>query len=631
MVAQNNKALIDSLEKIALTQKDSDLVKTYNELTWQYRGVSATKAIEYGNKALDEGKKINFNKGIAQAYNDLGILYYDKQEYSKALDYYKQSMQIRSKNGDKKGVAALYNKIGIIYQATGEYLKALENQQKALNLFEEVKYDIGISYSLNNIAVLNYNIGNDEEALKYNFKSIEIKQKIGDNYGLAGSYVNVANIYFKRKNYKEAISYNLHALEICRQTGDKEYLSSTLNNLSSAYVGINDLQNALKTVEESYQIRKELDDKKSMISCLVNMSSIYLKQNKNQIAFQKLNEALKLSTHRNVLPELPSLYGMLTMYYEKKGDLQKALEYQKLQYIYRDSLVNEDLNSKITEMNTKYETEKKQKEIEKNQLELNVKELELNKQKNQRNLLLISIIVLGIFSYLFYSRYKFKQKVLFNNEMMHQQELRSKAIIEAEENERIRIARELHDGIGQQLSAVKLNLSSLESSLDFKKEEQKIMMKNALDIIDDSVKEVRNVSHNMMPNALLKSGLAIAVREFLNRINNTKLKIELEIHGLNERLESTTETILFRVLQELVNNIIKHAQANNVHIQIIRHDNELTIMIEDNGVGFDSAKIKSDGIGLKNIQSRIEYLHGSVNFDSQIGKGTTVTIEVPIT
>ena len=126
-------------------------------------------------------------------------------------------------------------------------------------------------------------------------------------------------------------------------------------------------------------------------------------------------------------------------------------------------MLNEDLNSKITEMNTKYETEKKERALIENKFELTNKELELNQQKTERNILVISIIVLLLLSYLFYSRYLFKQKMIFNKAIMKQQDLRSKAIVEAEENERKRIARELHDGLGQQLSAVKLNMSSVSS------------------------------------------------------------------------------------------------------------------------------------------------------------------------
>lgn len=631
LFSQKNKLLLDSLEKLTLSRKDTDLVKVYNELTWQYRNVSKDKAIEYGNKAVELGTKLSFNKGIAQGYNDLGILYSDKMDYKKALELYSKSMEIRQKTGDKKGVAGLYSKIGVLHQKKGDFTKAMENQQNALRLYEELKYDFGTSYALNNIAILNYDIGNNVEALRYNFKSVEIKKKIGDNLGLSGSYVNIANIYFKNKNYPDAISYNLKALEICRKTGDKEYISTTLNNLGSVYFKVNDMKNALKCIQESYEIRKEWDDKKGMISYLVNLSHIYLKLNQPKLNYEKLTEALKLSKEISTLPEIASLYGAFTDYYESIGDYKNALKSARSQFAYRDSLLNEDLNSKITEMNVKYETEKRQKEFSENELKLKASEFELTKEKTQRNILLISILLIIVISYVFYSRYRYRQKIVFNQEMLKQQEIRAKAVINAEEKERTRIARELHDGLGQQLSAVKLNMSSLESVIDLRNEEQKILFHNALQIIDDSVKEVRTVSHDMMPNALIKSGLAIAVREFINKISNSdKFKIELEITGLNERLESTMETILYRVLQETINNIIKHSQATLVTIQLIRHDDELTLMIEDNGIGFDVDKVKTDGIGLKNIITRIEYLNGKVHFDSQPKKGTTVIIEIPL-
>ena len=149
--------------------------------------------------------------------------------------------------------------------------------------------------------------------------------------------------------------------------------------------------------------------------------------------------------------------------------------------------------------------------------------------------------------------------------------------------------------------------------------------------MDDAVKEIRAISHNLMPNALVKSGLVAAVKEFVSKLNNSdKLKINLEITGLQQRLEPTSETILFRVLQELVSNIVKHANANQISIQLLQHENEITLMVEDNGIGFDtSSKDEMNGLGLKNIQSRIAFLNGQFNIDSATGKGTTVVIEIP--
>jgi signal transduction histidine kinase len=161
--------------------------------------------------------------------------------------------------------------------------------------------------------------------------------------------------------------------------------------------------------------------------------------------------------------------------------------------------------------------------------------------------------------------------------------------------------------------------------------EQNISLQNAFDLIKDAASEVRAVSHSMVPNALLKSGLVSALRDFVQRIGTEKQHINLVLHGLNDRLNENVETVVFRVLQELVNNIIKHAHATEITIQLIKENTELHIMVEDNGKGFDINQLEEkSGIGLKNITSRVEYLNGTVDFDSTIGKGTTVMIDLPL-
>jgi two-component system, NarL family, sensor kinase len=150
-------------------------------------------------------------------------------------------------------------------------------------------------------------------------------------------------------------------------------------------------------------------------------------------------------------------------------------------------------------------------------------------------------------------------------------------------------------------------------------------------LVDESCKEVRSVSHQMMPNALLKSGLASAIREFIDKIDNRILKINLYTEGLDERLEENTETVLYRVIQECVNNVIKHAGANQLDISLLKDPDGISATIEDNGKGFNTTnQQKFDGIGLKNIKSRVEFLKGTVDFDSSEGNGTLVAIHIPI-
>ncbi len=207
----------------------------------------------------------------------------------------------------------------------------------------------------------------------------------------------------------------------------------------------------------------------------------------------------------------------------------------------------------------------------------------------------------------------------------------TRAVLEAEEAERQRIAKDLHDGVGQMMSAAKMNLSAVEAQLNLNTTEQKLAFENIIQLVDDSCKEVRSVSHNMMPNALLKNNLEAAIREFIYKLDPQVLKVHLYAQGLDERLDSNTETILYRVIQESVNNVIKHSGADTLDITIIKEPGELTATIEDNGKGFDTTdREKFEGIGLKNMRTRVEYLKGTIDFDSSPGNGTVVALHVPL-
>lgn len=215
--------------------------------------------------------------------------------------------------------------------------------------------------------------------------------------------------------------------------------------------------------------------------------------------------------------------------------------------------------------------------------------------------------------------------LLFEKNLQLQQ--RTEAVLEAEERERIRIARDLHDGVGQLLAAARMALGKYVSTQNITSEE----VNNASELLEDSIKEIREVSHNMMPGSLMKFGLASALKQFVNKINSSSsLKIDLQIVGLRERIDERIEMMLYRIIQEITSNILKHAQASRVSIELIQHEAELILLIEDNGIGFDSNNPENQGIGLKNIATRVEYLNGSVIFDSSPNRGTSVVVEVPL-
>ncbi|MCZ2222623.1 MAG: tetratricopeptide repeat protein, partial [Chitinophagales bacterium] len=607
--AQKNKHIIDSIENTIKTQTNTTLVKSYSELTWQYRLVNRNKAIYYGHKGIALAKKINDSLGLAQVYNDLGIIYYDKEQYDSSIYLYNESLKIRQSLKDNLGVAKLYNKIGIVYQKQGLFSDALYNQQNALVLFEKENYAIGISYSLNNIGILQQNMGRLEEALIYHKQSLTIKEKLNDKSGLVQSYINIANIYKIKEEFLKAEEYYSKAISFSREMGNQEYLANGLNNLGGLQQKLNKLQEAKKNILESYSIRTSQNDSKGRVSCLNNLALILIDLKQYDSAKQVLNNAESIAEVAvNTKPELIMVYQTKSNLYEKLGDATASLTYYKKYAAYKDSLYNIDMSNKFSELETKYNTAQKEKLIEQQQAAINKNLYDISKQKlllsqnelliaanqlslkdqnelilkqrldstekekqililnkekkidrlqlknqklinNKKNILLSVIITISVLIiwliYSLYRRYKLNKEKQLQQAILKQEQLAATAILQAEENERKRIAEDLHDGVGQLMSAVKMNLSAMQSEIPFSTKEQANTYKKILNMVDEGCKEVRNVSHSMMPNALQKAGLEQAVKELLNQINNNVLKINFYAEGLQKRLESNTETILY--------------------------------------------------------------------------------------
>jgi len=241
-------------------------------------------------------------------------------------------------------------------------------------------------------------------------------------------------------------------------------------------------------------------------------------------------------------------------------------------------------------------------------------------------------IVLGSLCYLYYSWRGLKQALHIQQSIIRQQTSAAKGIIEAEENDRMRIAGDLHDGVGQLLSATRMNLDTLLGEGSNNSKAWHELATKTLGMVDDGCREVRSIAHQMMPNVLLKRGLMAALRDMADQLDSPALKVSLETAGIDRRLDSNIELVLYRVIEESVTNVLKHAGANQLYIQLVKDDNEISVTIEDNGAGFNSLRgEKIVNKGLKNINNRVEYLKGTVEISSAPGKGTLIAIIIPLT
>jgi len=646
VLSQNR--VTDSL--IALTGKpgihDTVKIKLYGDISWELMGSDINKAKEYAQKELDLSAKMDRKSDVAQAQSDLGNIYNRQSVFDTALMHYQEALKIRKELKQTEKVAGIYNNMATVYMRQTKFKEALSMNFEALKVFEEIGSLAKQANILSNIAIIYRELNQKQVAETFFKRGLKLAKEERLPVIEGRILVNLAGLKFEmyendtvqKTQIDSALYYYLEAEKIMTGLNDLYNMSVVQNGMGSIYSRKREYDKAIAYFEKALKNRESLGDRYGIALSLLGLGDANYNKKNYDKAIHYFNQCIPILTEVKNYLNLKQAYSKLAKAYHAKKEYGLAFKFFELYDRYKDSVYTGENARQMAEMQTKYETEKKELENKELKDQNIIKELEIEKQTQRhfiKNVVIASVlglfVLLSLLGYLFYKRKQLQLKAEQDAELARQKEIRTKSIIEAEEKERKRIAQDLHDGVGQILSAAKLNLSALESKVNLEHQDQKDAYKNALDLIDDSVREVREVSHNMMPNTLIKLGLASAIREFITKVGNIPtLKIDLEIVGLDSRINESVETVLYRVIQETVNNILKHAKATHISLQLVRHDTELTVMIEDNGVGFDTEKISEfAGIGLKNIISRIEFLNGTVHFDSIPGRGTNVIIEVP--
>ena len=537
-----------------------------------------------------EALKTKDQTAFIQAELINGNIAYFKGKHDEALKIYMDALQIAEQAKLHLQIAAVCNEIGTLLKKNKALKKALEYYTRALAEASVVKHDEQMANAYNNIGLIYEEEGNYAKALAQYQRSLLAYQKIKDKLGESYSLEYIGYVYALMKNYDLAVT----------------------------------------NLQKSLSLRIELKDNYGIAICLIELTEVFRDKKDQRLAIAYAKRAISFSRESNYPDMLQKGYALLAEIYEHEQNYAAAYQAHQQYTAVKDSIFNIEKSKQINELQTKYETEKKEQKIDLLNKENTIQKLKLTQRDGI--IVVITAVFLGclFIVYLLYNRYRLKQQTRLQAEVMMQQDLATKAVLTAEENERKRIAGELHDGLGQMFSAVKLNLSAISENLTFKDEHNEKMFDKTLHLVDESCKEVRAISHQMAPNVLLKAGLTSAVRDFIDKIDARKLKVNLTTFGLQERLDPNIEIVLYRVIQETVNNVIKHAKASALDIQLTKDVEGINVMIEDNGTGFNVALLeKFDGIGLKNIRTRVAYLKGTVDFSSRPDQGTLVAIYIP--
>ncbi len=625
-------AVIDSLKtRIHKEKNDSLLAALHADLAYHYRIVSVDSMITYGKKSMNFAQKLNNerllvnsynligmgyqNQGdnaaamewfekmldhpftyqdstyLTMAYNNMGISYKNLGKYEKSIDHYLMGLSIDKAMGNKYSMALKHLNIAQVFKLIDDYETGLHHDSLSLDLFSLLNDTMHLPMVYNNLAITHYFLGNPEKSIEGFQKAYEINLK-NENYLESGRNINNIGIVWRNlENFDRALEYSLKALELRKTLGDRYSIAESYKNVGIDYASLHNLEMALAYFDSTEVLLKELD--------------------------RPLFEADFLLAKANA--------------YEHNSQYNKALSLIKQHYQLRDSIINERNTNRINELMIQYETEKKDRELLDQQLTIAEKEKALRIKNLQAGLYLagffISLLLLtgGVW---FYQQRKKHIENQYENWQKNKKIDNLKFLIAGEEKERTRISRELHDGVNGSLAALKM----LVKTNRYTKEE---ILEKSSEMIDQIAAEVREISHNLMPAFLKDFGLVVVLNDFLAKIKKGgTLDITLNYLGDFSGLSDHDKLVVYRIVQELVKNVLKHAQATECIVQLVAAEDMVSVTVEDNGKGFISQtepmKIEESGIGLRNVKSRIDMLDGKFDILSDQKSGTSIHIEIPV-
>ena len=628
--AYNVDSLLNAWSQLPDSVRCDSLVKVARQELIENR---PENTIELARRALRKAHEEGYKDIVPKARFYLAAGFDEVLQPDSCLHHYKIALEEMKGTAHADWKAHVYVNISNYLRDMGNYEKALEYRLALLEEAEKENDTFKIAHSYTDIGYIYDRMKDFREAIKWHRQALPLFRQLGEDYAYYASFTEgrIGIAYDDLGMYDSAHYYNFRSLEGLKRLDDAaKDLSVTYSNIGNTYSKQGEWKKAEQFLQKAYELNYATTDIVGQTIVSINLGHVYSKMGQYERSLRYLREGMKKAAgygERKFLSEANYRFYEL---YEMQGRMDSALYYYKTYKTLEDSLYNAEKSKQIADMRTRYETDKKEQQIGFQQLELQGKESTLRARRNLNWVLALGILLILLFSVGFYYRYRAKKNAELQQAIILEKEKGLKAVIHAQEEERKRIAKDLHDGIGQQLSGLKMGMQSLEKELEGKQAGQADRLRTLTDIVHQSAEEVRSISHQMMPRVLTELGLVPALQDMLSKsLDNSPIAYEFEHLNIDRRFDEKIELSLYRVCQELINNVIKHSHASKVHIQLLVNKAKVILIVEDNGQGM-SDNTDISGHGLMNIKSRLSTIEGEVNYEKSPGSGTLATIRVPL-
>ncbi len=576
------------------------------------------------NRSYEQSMAVGYNDGVAGSLIELGRIAVLKGSPGQAMQLYNKALvYARNSYFFKHFTAACYSNMGGVSVFIGQYGQAARYFDSALNegiraKLPEARQHLVITY--NNLGIVYLKLERPDLAMKYIGLAEDMARTHHFGKELRLTLGNKGGVYTARGDFEQAEATYREALQLAEQSKDAEVIQAVRNGL-----GILALQREQPELAISYLggiigAPGVYDPFYGDILPRYHLGMAYYKLHRYDEAERYLNLALQKASRTGYFDGELTAHKTLSAIYEAQGKYRESMSEYRLYEQQKDTLLNRDKIRDIHELELKYQTAQKDRELiakDHNILRAAV----LNRKKN---LLVVVSLALAALCIGGLALFRYLQKIKGKRVQQPQEVALLKATLAGEEAERIRLGQELHDGVGGYLSAIKINLSSLRMKLPALSGET--LFDRSLLLTDEANEELRGIAHNLVPSSLVKKGLGKAVAEFCAYLGHKGAPvIRVQETGIPQRLNPVSELAIYRIIQELMHNILKHAQATEASLSLSWQETLLLIAVEDNGIGMEEQD--KTGIGLENTKRRIAALQGSLELESSPGAGTSVYME----
>lgn len=585
-------------------------------------------AIEKYQEAIVFNRKLGHKEGEAKCHGNLGGMFFYSKKFEASVEHMLLAQELFLEIGDSTSYYMAFANLAPGYRALARLKLAVESYRQAIEFYERRKDPSRLASLYLGLARTYCDLNQCDRAQAFNDKALRFSRSSGSKEQLASSLFYMGENFRSLDIYDSANHYLHQALAEFTDLGNQHFITLAYRLIGVNLMDQGRLEEAVIYFRKALAVARENDNAGNESAVLLPYGLTLLEMNQLDSARFFLERGYALSVPTGAPSLIISYLDQLSLVHEKLGHFKEALQYERSGDSLRSATSSEHDLTRLEKLRA--DLSERELELARRNEQSKSDQLAIEQAKNDlQKVVIIGVILLLVLSIVSLLWLRERSRTRWKNSLLREQERGLRAVLAATDQVRDSVARDLHDGLGQILTALEMKLHRFFKDVR-RKDQPDQNLRSASELLKDAMDETRSIAYRMKPHSLEALGLSDTIEEMLRKsIDGTKLKYEFESLGV-KRLDHQLEFNIYRICQELVNNTVKHSQASEMVVQLFQRDDKIILVVEDNGIGYDYEAASKTGMGLMNIKNRVESINGRLTVEAVIPSGQITKIQIPI-